>query len=481
MRDILEQIGEEVLGMFQKLIDLVLGGKDHSYTASFGKSRGFINGSDEGFSATGHKQMSLEDSCTHLTIVSPSGGGKTTCNILGTLLRQTGKSSLIINDNSKEIRERSANYLESAGYKVQYLDFDVEQFTTETTFYNPLARIRGKADIAKLTSILVKQSSSEKDKFWSISASEVISLAIERVLRDLDQGTHHLASVYRFIQLMISDEDRAGFDLAAHDDLFIRWEVLQSNSSNTRSSIFSSAIAAISWIDTNPNLSLLTSKDTISFVDMRETPTVLFISVPLAFEDVYMPLVNCFYAQFFSGVLDSPLPDKDALPILCLLDEFGSSMHVPNYPKYASNLRKFKVALMAILQTENQLEKYGKAGAKEILNSCSTVYFTGLEDESEKVSRLLGKYTVKEKDGKRYERMLMSADEVRTMPGNRCIIVPNGGRKAIYEKLVPYYKQRKLVERSEMEREEESEVLVITPTLKLFTIDELPEHLRDEA
>lgn len=484
MKDILTSLGEELLGIFQKIIDMVLGGKDHSYSASFGKSRGFMSPSSEGFSVTGHKQMTLLDSCTHLAIVSPSGGGKTTCNILGTILRQTGKSSIIINDNSKEIREKSAHYLTSVGYEVRYLDFDVDQFTNETAFYNPLARIRGKADIAKITSILVKQSSAENgsDKFWSISSSEVISLAIERVLRETDSSMHHLASVYRLIQLMITDEDRVSFDLAGHDDLFLRWEVLLSNSSNTKASIFSSAIAAISWIDTSPNLALLTSRDTISFSEMRETPTALFISVPLAFEEVYMPLVNCFYAQLFSGVLDAPVPSATDLPILALLDEFGSSMNIPNYPKYASNLRKFKVALMMILQTENQLERYGKAGAKEILNSCSTVYYTGLEDESNKVSRLLGKYTVKGKDGRTSERLLMSPDEVRTMPSNRCIVVPNGGRKAIYEKLVPYYRQRFLTKRSAMEApEEQEEVYIITPTLQIIHIPELPKEFNHEV
>ncbi len=479
MKDILASLGDELLSILQKLVDLVLGGKDHSYSASFGKSRGFASYSNEGFSVTGKKQMSIQDSCTHLAIVSPSGGGKTTCNILGTVLRQTGKTSLIINDNSKEVRAKTANYLKSVGYEVQYLDFDVSEFTNETAFYNVLSRIKGRADIAKITSILVKQSSAENgsDKFWSISSSEVISLAIERVLRDPDPSTHHLSSVYRLIQLMIAEEDRVTFDLAGYDDLFLRWEILLSNSSNTRASIFSSAIAAISWIDMNPNLGLLTSRDTISFSDMRERPIALFISVPLAFEEVYMPLVNCFYAQFFSGVLDSPIPTKNDLPILALLDEFGSSMHIPNYPKYASNLRKFSVALMMVLQTENQLEKYGKAGAKEILNSCSTVYYTGLEDESDKVSRLLGKYTVKGKDNRTSERLLMSPDEVRTMPSNRCIVVPNGGRKAIYEKLVPFYRQRSLVKRSEMEVEDEEDVYTVTPMLNIIHIPEPPKDV----
>jgi len=482
MKELLQSIGQDFLGMFQKLIDSATGGKSHDYSASFGRESSFMSTSADGFSVTGNKQMTLEESCTHLAVISPSGGGKTTCNILGTVLRQT-RSSLLINDNSKEIRAKSSNYLRSVGYDVGFLDFDVEQFTTETAFYNPLSRCNSKADIAKLVSILVKQSSSDNgnDKFWTISASEVISLAIERVLCEPDPKAHHLASVYSLLQLMIAEEDRITFDLAAHDDLFMRWNILLSNSSNTKASIFSSAIAALSWIDTNPNLALLTSRDSISFSEMRKSTTAIFISVPLAYEEVYMPLVNCFYAQFFSSILESPLPKKKDLPILALLDEFGSSMHIPGYNKYASNMRKWHVSLLAILQSEFQLDKYGKAEAKEILSSCSKIYFTGLDDEAERVSRLLGKYSYKDNKEQNRERLLMTPEEVRTMPKNRCIVVPNGGRKPIYAKLVPFYEQRTLVKRSQIVSEDDDRVKVVTPEFNLISISELPKELRDEV
>lgn len=478
MKELFGSIADEFRGFLASIQASLMGGRSHDYGSSFGKESSLISSREDGFSVTGDKQMSLVQSYNHLAVISPSGGGKTTTCILPTILRQT-RSSQLINDNSKEIRERSAGYLRSVGYEVSYLDFDTEMFTSSTAFYNPLSRITSKADVAKLVSILVKQSSSESgnDKFWSISSAEVIGIAIERVLRFPDISTHHLASVYRYLQMMVAEEDRVSFDIAQFDDLFMRWKVVLGNSSNTRAGIFSSAIASLSWIDSNPNLALLTSKDTVSFSDMRSRKTALFLSVPLSYQEVYAPLLNCFYTQFYAHILSSELPKDSDLPILCLLDEFGSSMHIEGYPKLASVLRKWQVGNLMVLQTESQLEKYGKAGLKEILNSSTKVYFTGLDEEAERISRMLGKYSFKDEKEHVRERQLMTPDEVRTMPKDRCIIVPNGGLKPIFGKLKPYYEQRELVRRSKIKSEEEQGE-AMSLELHLIQIDELPEELK---
>jgi type IV secretion system protein VirD4 len=478
MRSIFISLWDSLTGLGEAILNVLLQ-KDHGYSASFGSEKEFISRSADGFSVTGIRQLTIEQSTTHLAVVSPSGGGKTTVNIIPTILRQT-RSSLLINDNSIEIRTATANYLRSKGYRVRYLDFDVEHFTTQNAFYNPLARIKSKADIAKITSILVSTTEGKGgDKFWNIKAMETISLAIELVLRDSDPRTHHLASVHRTLQMMVTEEDRVSFQMVEHDDLFLKWQVLLSNSPNTKASIFSSAISALSFIDTNLNLALLTSKDTISFDEMRSIETALFISVPLAYSEIFEPLLNCFYSQFFGHILESPLPDeKRDLPILCLMDEFGSSMKVPNFPKYISNLRKFYVCMMMVLQSESQLKKYGDAGADEILSSCTKVYFTGLDKEADKISNLLGKYSYTDKKEHQKERHLMTPDEVRTMPSNRCVIIPIGGKKGIIGKLVPFYKQQLLIKRSEIELEDEEEVSAIYPTITYINFPEIPDDFK---
>ncbi len=481
MKEMLASIGESFVTLFQSIMDAIIGEKSsNEYKASFGKESDLLSRSHDGFSATGVKQMSMKQSFSHLACISPSGGGKTTVFVLPTILRQK-KSSLIINDDAKEIRAKCSNYLKSVLYNIRYMDFDVRNFTNQTGFYNPLSRCHTRGDVAKLVSILTKASSSNNgnDKFWTIQSGEVMSIAIEVAKRDPDPRVHHLASVYRILQLMMSDEDRISYYLAKYDDLFLRWSVLLGNSQNTKSSIFSSAIAALSWIETNPNLALLTSRDTISFEKMRKEKTAIFLSSSITHGDITEPLINCFYSQFFASVLEAPVPKDGDLPILCLMDEFGSSMNIPNYPKYASLLRKYSLGLLKILQAESQLEKYGKAGAKEILNSCTKIYLTGLDDEAERVSKILGKYSYKENKYTK-ERLLKSPEEIRTMPANHAIIVPNGGLKPIYAKLIPYYEQKELVKRVSMQLDEDDEVTEITPELHLIDIPELPNHLRDE-
>jgi type IV secretory pathway TraG/TraD family ATPase VirD4 len=84
---------------------------------------------------------------------------------------------------------------------------------------------------------------------------------------------------------------------------------------------------------------------------------------------------------------------------------------------------------------------------------------TGLNDESDRISRALGDYQYYEDKEKKVlrNRPLMTGSEIRTMPMDKVIVIPNGGMKPLFCTVKPYYKIRAFVRAIEMELPEDYE------------------------
>ena len=442
---------------------------DHS--ASFARESEMLApyGRHTGFAVTSRKFLSQSDSLTHLMICAGSGAGKSSnCIIPGILAQQ--HASLLINDNSGELWDKTAAQKRKDGYETILLDLGIETFTQLSSFYNPLARV-SKADssaIAKVTKLLVGKSEG-KDKYWNQKAEEVLHLAIKIVLEELPEK-RHLLSVLRVVEMMAADQKKMSEHIVQMDaDTFRAWKLILSNSDNTRDSILSSAIAAISWIGMNESLAKLTSKDSIQFEEFRAKKVALYIRVPLADSETYQPLVNLFFTQFFNYILGSSIPDSKDRPIYICADEFGS-LHIPGFPRILSNCRKWLLGVQMVVQSESQIkEAYGESGKDIVLANCSKLYMTGLDQEADRISKILGNKTITDpKTGHKKERALLSPYEVRTLPKNNAILLPKGGRKPILVKLKPYYEVSKLLKQSQQQDVWDEEESIQVP-LKVFT------------
>jgi type IV secretory pathway TraG/TraD family ATPase VirD4 len=164
----------------------------------------------------------------------------------------------------------------------------------------------------------------------------------------------------------------------------------------------------------------------------------------------YSTILSIFWEQYFSHVFRS-LPNENDKDVFIMLDEL-SSLHLPNFPNIISNARKFKIPILGILQSENQLyNNYGIHNGKVILNNANVkIYFTGLSDESSSISATLGMFEYEDENGSRRVRNLMMPNEVRTMSPDQVLIVPSG-MEPIKTKVVPFYKQSKMMGYMNME------------------------------
>ena len=449
----LEKSGEFLDGILQNLL-----GSKHNLSAKFGKESQLISATHDGLSVTGTKFLSAKKSKEHLLCFAPSGVGKSTVFLIPSALNITngkGKkpASIIINNPSGELSKMTNHFL-NQGYKVYSFDPDNKE---QSIYYNPLHRIQSPSDITKAATMLVEKNGKKTSDFWDLKSIELISLLIEFLLENTSKIYQNIGNVYYLLENLAGNEDAVN-GLFADESTESQWRAYKSviaNSEKTKSNIISSAISHLSFIGKDPSLLDVTSIDTFNFARMRKEKIVLFLNCNITNMNYYSPLFGLFFEQLFSEIFKS-IPQAKDNDLYLLIDEL-SSIPLPSLSNVIANARKY-MSILGVLQSENQLyENYGQYNAKSILNNACKVYMTGLNDECDRISKALGDYQYHEDKDKKIlrSRPLMTGSEIRTMPKDKVIVIPNGGMKPLFCKVKPYYKIKALVKAMEMELPED--------------------------
>lgn len=443
----LKDIGITAMERMEEFLDGTLdkiAGKDNRLKADFTRPSKLMSSRNKGFSVTGNKYLTVEQSRKNMIVVAPSGGGKSTVVSYPTILNIANAkdgNSMLINDPSGELI-KTRNYLLQQGYQVKVLDFGNAY---GSIYYNPLQRIRTNADVMKVASMLVRATSKDSD-FWTLSATQLIALCIHHLRATEPRVYQNLANVYRILETLAGEPEvvDAYFADTTPKHLWRKFLSIMGNSENTRASIISSAQAALSFVGEDDILCAITSTDTINFGALRQAKTAIFLRCPMGDVQYYSTILSIFWEQYFSEVFRN-LPSVNDKDVFVILDEL-SSLHLPNFSNIISNARKFKIPILGVLQSENQLfNNYGIHNGKTILNNANVkVYFTGLSDESRSISDTLGTFEYEDDNGSRRVRNLMMPNEVRTMSPDQVLVVPSG-MEPIKIKAVPFYRQPKMV------------------------------------
>ena len=450
--DTIDQLFKGTGDFFSGGIDSLFDTNPKLLQAKFGNTRDLFSNRYAGFSL-GQKSMTTLQSRNNCLLFAPSGVGKTTTCLIPTAIKialSKEGNSMVINNPSGELTQLQ-NFLISQGYTV--LKFDPND-PEHSIHYNPLSRIRTDADIQKVAKMIVSGANKDAKDFWAIKAQELIALLIDFLLAHTPKVNQNLANVFALLQHLAGNEKAVNglFADRATEDQWRTYKSIVSNSDNTMASIISSAIASLSFIGSDTTLRNLTSVDTFDVAGMRTEKVVLFLNCPLSDASYYEVLMGLFFEQLFAEVFEG-LPRGNDKDIFLLIDEL-SSIPMPNLANVIANARKFRLPILGVLQSENQLyEKYGQYNAKTIINNATRIYMTGLSDEAERLEKALGTYQYyadKEKKVLR-SRPLMPADEIRVMPRGRVIVLPNGGMRPLYVKVQPFYKIRRYKRFMEME------------------------------
>lgn len=446
----------ETFRLFGDIVDSFSGDdKPNGYRASFASEKELLSEKHKGFCLTGRKHISLDLTYRGAYIQAPSGGGKSTAILWPNIFRVQENASLVIHDPSSELISRSGTYLkEVRGYDVKVLRFG-DPSTSDG--FNPLERANTKSEIQKVASLLVETSLGgiqKSDPFWNTMAVSLLSILIS-IVKKQDKQYQNLYNVRQLLnQITVSETGASSpvdelFKVYADDVLFNEYTSFLQYDAKLITSCIATCKSALQ-IFADENCAKVTSFDTISMQDFRTKKIALFINTAITDQRYYNVLTNIFAEQFFAEIL-SHIPSSEKRDIFFLLDEC-SSLKLPTLPLVAANIRKSRGALMVVVQDFRQLVRsYGKDDAEAIRsNLYSRLYFTGQALETAReLESILGKTEYEDEEKRKQVRSLMTADEIRTMPPKRAILLC-GHHKPIKVKLYPYYEDRAMKRYSEL-------------------------------
>lgn len=435
-----------------RLIQAVIPKRLHRFmgiatSTAYGKARfmnrkelaSFLSPRHEGLVFVPGQRLSLRDSTRNLAVVAPSGAGKTRRYVIPNLLQLTG--SAVVTDPSGEIYRHTSGYLAQQGYRIQVLQpGDVGR----SLRFNPLAYFREPQEVRRLASVLA-ETSGGKDPFWTIGATNILTLVLRALLATGNPKYENLANARWLLNHIAADRAAATRFMAAHlDDVgFVDFKAFLAQDEKVIASVLSAARAALDlWSD--EDIAWLTAENTVDIAALRSQRTVIYLIVPEHKIRYFSLILNLFYTATFEYCLThwdetDERANAGLLPVYFFLDEFGNLGRIDNFPSTITTLRKRNCSLSVIVQASAQLEAlYGRYGAETILSGgCnSRLFFGGLDQATcEQLERGLGQNTVYDtyyagvsERARVMGRPLMRADEIRMLGDAEAILISKNQR-----------------------------------------------------
>lgn len=421
----------------------IFGNKEtHTYNAEFGNAGQFLSRFNHGFMVTGNKAITKKQSYTNCALFGPTGSGKTSTVILGTVISLArGLSSIIINDVSREVFEKLSGFLASLNYLILWVDFSNSSYHSES--FNPLSTCNSIPDINKTALLTYRNASGETtgDKFWEQSSISLISLFMRYLIFHTEPEFHTMQNVLRLIEKFAVDGPAVDRLMArtGDEELLSAYKATVVVGDKTLQSIIASARSVLSlWCDTE--ICRTTATNTIDFNLLRkgDQPVAIFVCNPLKDLQYYKPISALFFQSLFNYVL-SEIPGKNDRSVFFIMEEFAT-MKFPNLSTTVSNIRKYKSGMLLCMQDEMALTaQYGQAEAHQIKTNCGCqVYLKGQPLHTcKELSQILGKYSYTDDKEIERSRELLTPDEIR-MSDDAIILINN--QAPLKCKPIPVYK-----------------------------------------
>ena len=415
---------------------------EHRYTASFGSKYDHFSLLNHGI-AIGPLSTTRKLATTNIFLAGPTGSGKSTIIITPSVVSiARGGSSIVVNDVSGELFERTSGYLSSKGYRILRIDFTNSRFSES---FNVLLLCRTISDIQQVCLLVIRNSMGEAktEIFWEQSSIALLAIFIRYLVFYAEPKYRTLQNVLHLLNKFAVDSsgELAMLFIKTNDkELISAYKAMLVVGEKTLQSIIISTRVALNlWND--PEVCRTTTANTIDFEELRtgKQPVAIFVSTPLQKLDYTRPISAIFFQSLFDFIL-SRIPSPTERCIFILLDEFAS-MTFPNITTTINNIRKTNASICICVQDEMALwALYTQAEAHQIKTNCGCQIFLPSQPlhTCKELSQILGKYTViDEETGKeKGTRELMSVDEIRL--AKKAIVLINGAAPCLMD-LTPYY------------------------------------------
>lgn len=335
--------------------------------------------------------VSLDDRKTgvnaNVCVVGAPSSGKTRSVVLPNILNAK-EQSLIVSDPKGRLYKDWTDTLRNSGRKALILDFT--DSSSHSITYNPFAYIRTTQDTMQFAHLLAHQpdSVSNIDPFWDLSAETFISALVAYLKFHCPKNLQNLRNLSSLLSMAklndvseMSQVDIIMEKVRSKDpEAFCirQWNKVRCAPLRTYQSVLLTASAKLACLDTPEIENLTTGKNSLDFEEFIDKPTVLFVTV--SDTDRSMDnIASLFMTQAYSELVhmadhsDGGRLDRH---ITFILDDYASSLQIPNLDKILSASRSRNISSMVILQNEGQL----KQDAEVITGSCDNYIFLGTGD-----------------------------------------------------------------------------------------------------
>ncbi|WP_339883558.1 type IV secretory system conjugative DNA transfer family protein [Polaribacter vadi] len=470
--------------LVNSLEDLVayLDPNKHRLKGAFMPERKILSKRNKGFNING-KSISPKLSMQGVLVNGETGSGKTVNVVIRSILTVCG--SQIIHDPSKELFFKTSGALLQKLYRILQLDFTSPKTSLR---FNPMLRANTKSQITQLATNLVTIGANEReaDSFWNTKAIEVLYVLIS-ILKTQEIQYQTLTNVAYLLDVLQSKDSKTLVDHLfakyADEGLFVKYTSISSQSTNTFSSIVSTAQSAVQIFALDENIAEITSSDTIGdFDSIRNELTALYLHSSTAKMRYYSKITSIFLSQYFENFFEE-LPAPEMEDVFFHLDE-TPILSIGSLDIIASNIRKYRGALMCVCQNaQSQLTaKYQKRAEAVISNLRTKIYLSADLQTATALERTIGKYEFvdKQDNDKLKNRSVLTADEIMSLPTNRALVLVSKMR-SVFARLKPYYKVKRLRELSELPPYT-NEVTQASQKIQLLPLQEMfPNAIADET
>jgi type IV secretory pathway TraG/TraD family ATPase VirD4 len=393
---------------------------------------------EKGFVIGKYVRLSRKKSFESLMIVGATGSGKTSLFLIKNILALKN-CSMVINDPSKELWDKTSGYL-SKFFILKILSFADSE---ESSGYNPLSRIKRPSDINRLAELLIRstlEKGGNSDPFWSLQSKSILILLIKLALHQ-DKKYQNLANVLHMANTLAGDEETFDSWVVQTGDvkLLSEYKAFCAMPEKTRLNVIASLRASLEMFS-DPEIAKTTAYDSIDFDELRKEDTVLFIHNSITNQRYLNCLTGIFLEQFYASVLDKPVEDNDK-DLFIILEE-TASIFISNLALYLANLRKYRCGSILCLQSPQQLKNMYREDADNIVSQCITkIYLPGHSNIQmmKELELLAGNYTYTDTDGNEHSEQLLDVQKIRELPDGNCLILSSNNR-IIKGETSPYYK-----------------------------------------